>query len=41
VKSRTTVLAHLEYAPWPQPLPDVNLTQDNIKVLKDADLKIP
>lgn len=41
VTSRTTVLAHLEYAPWPQPLPDVNLRQEKRKVLKDADLKTP
>jgi hypothetical protein len=41
VSSTTTVLAHLEYSPWPSPLPDVNLPKVEVRVLKDSDLKIP
>ena len=41
VKSKTTVLAHLEYSPWPTPLTDVNLPKDKVKVLKDSDLVKP
>jgi len=41
VTSRTTVLAHLEYAPWPKPLPDLNLKPEKRQVLKDADIKTP
>jgi len=36
--SKTVVLAHLEYAPWPVPKPDVNLRKENKPVLNDADL---
>jgi hypothetical protein len=41
VSSTTTVLAHLEYSPWPSPLPDVNLPTAEVRVLKDSDLKTP
>ena len=41
VTSKTTVLAHLEYTPWPEPAPDANLAKQQKKVLKDADLGIP
>lgn len=41
VSSKTTVLAHLEYSPWPSPLPDVNLPTAEVRVLKDSDLKTP
>ena len=41
VSSTTTVLAHLEYSPWPSPLPDMNLPKSEVRVLKDSDLKIP
>ncbi len=41
VSSTTTVLAHLEYSPWPSPLPDVNLPKSEVRVLKDSDLKTP
>ena len=41
VSSTTTVLAHLEYSPWPSPLPDVNLPKSEVRVLKDSDLKAP
>ena len=41
VTSKTTMLAHLEYTPWPEPAPDANLAKQQKKVLKDADLGIP
>ena len=41
VTSKTTVLAHLEYSPWPIPRPDVNLKQKRGKVLKDSNLATP
>ncbi|MAI71880.1 MAG: hypothetical protein CMM01_13325 [Rhodopirellula sp.] len=41
VSSTTTVLAHLDYSPWPSPVPDVNLPKADIRVLKDSDLKTP
>jgi len=41
VSSTTTVLAHLEYSPWPSPVPDVNLPKADLRVLKDSDLKRP
>jgi len=37
VTSKTVVLAHLEYAPWPVAVPDVNLRKENKPVLKDSD----
>ena len=37
VTSKTVVLAHLEYAPWPVAVPDVNLRKENKRVLKDSD----
>ncbi|MGI9467989.1 MAG: hypothetical protein ACR2OA_12785 [Rubripirellula sp.] len=41
VSSTTTVLAHLEYSPWPSPIPDVNLPKAEVRVLRDSDLKTP
>ena len=41
VSSTTTVLAHLEYSPWPTPLADVSLPKEDVRVLKDSDIQKP